>query len=38
MTAADRRADTADQMFRRGKYAVHDSSERDISGLAERLD
>jgi hypothetical protein len=38
MTAADRRADTADQMFRRGKYAVNDSSERDISGLAERLD
>lgn len=38
VTANDRRADVADQMFRRGKYAVASSAERDISGVAERLD
>jgi hypothetical protein len=38
LTAADRRADTADQMFRRGKYAVASTSERDITSTAERLD
>jgi len=35
----DIRADTADQMFRRGKYAPSpDNDERDITGTSERLD
>lgn len=36
-TAADRRSDVADQMYRRGKYAVANDTERDITGSAERV-
>lgn len=38
VTAADRRADVADQMYRRGKYAATSTDERDITSTAERLD
>jgi hypothetical protein len=37
-TVHDRRADTADQMFRRGKYAVTNDATRDITSSAERVD
>jgi hypothetical protein len=37
-TAADRRQDVADQIFKRGKHASPSHSERDITGIADRLD
>lgn len=37
-TVAERRSDVADQMFRRGKYAIASNAERDVTGVAERLD